>query len=106
MTQRRTYEYIYGGTVEYLGQVRELDGTAWSLGPCDEVRLRAAAIRDLSRTQGAPLAGIVIRRFWFSEIVTDLRQPAAAGADPFCPRSDPDPFCPHDSPDPFRPGGA
>lgn len=86
MTKQR-FGYVYGGAVTFGGQRRELDGMAWADGRCDEVRLRAAAVRDLSRTEGIPLAGIEIKDFWFSEIVTD----ADTG---------PDPFRPHDVPDP------
>lgn len=101
MTGQQRYGYVYGGIATFSGQVRELDGTAWSLGRCDEVRLRAAAVRDLSRTEGVPLAGIEIKVFWYSEIVTDdVRDTGTtAGADPFRPHG-----VPEDFPDPFSPG--
>lgn len=97
MTGQQRYGYVYGGTVLIKGQVRELDGTAWSLGPCDEVRLRAAAVQDLSRTESVPIRGVEILDFWYSEIVTDAVQGSPASADPFCPRDAPgtvDPFSP------------
>jgi hypothetical protein len=99
------YGYVYGGTAVIRGEARIVDGTAWSLGPCDEVRLRAAAVRDLSRSEGVPLAAIAINDFWFSEIVTEDGavgdMDAAAGPDPFRthPAAGPDPFRPCDVPD-------
>ncbi|WP_030248255.1 hypothetical protein [Streptomyces sp. NRRL S-455] len=99
------FGYVYGGTARFKGQKYMLDGTAYSLGRCDEVRLRAAAVRDLSQSQNVPLAGIEITDFWFSEIVTenDIRDTSAgtASADPFRPHADPgpDPFRPCDVPD-------
>lgn len=104
MTGRRKYGYVYGGTVIVRGQPREIDGTAWSLGPCDEVRLRAAAIRDVSRSEAVPLAGLEITAFWYSEIVTGAVQDIAGtpGADPFRPQhpcAGPDPFRPCDVPE-------
>lgn len=100
MTARQKYGYVYGGTLTFGDQVRELDGMAWSWGRCDEVRLRAEAVKDASRTEGVPLAGIEIKAFWYSEIVTDDVPGATetAGADPFRPHGGPD------DPDPFRPG--
>ena len=99
MTGRRKYGYVYGGTATFQGQVRQIDGTAWSLGQCDEVRLRAVAVRDLSQTESVPLAGIEITNFWYSEIVTDdARDARTAGADPFRPHGH------EDNADPFRPG--
>lgn len=99
MTGRRRYGYVYGGTVTVSGERKVVDGTAWSLGPCDEVKLRAAAIRDIARSEGVPLAGLEITDFWYSEISTDAVHPAAgtAGADPFRPQH------PCMGPDPFRP---
>jgi hypothetical protein len=95
------FGYVYGGTATVKGQRRALDGTAWSVGRCDEVRLRAAAVRDVSQSQNAPLADIEITDFWFSEIVTenDIRDTATGteGADPFRPHAA--------GPDPFRPCG-
>jgi hypothetical protein len=88
----RRFGYVYGGTATFADQMRELEGTAWSLGRCDEVRLRSLAVRDLSRSEGVPLAGIEITRFWFSEIVTDADM-------------SPDPFRPYDVPD-TEPGTA
>lgn len=93
MTGRTTYGYVYGGQATFGGQTRSLEGTAWSLGPCDEVRLRAAAVRDLSRTECIPLAGIEITRFWYSEIAT--AGDSDSTADPF--------HRPHAGPDPFSP---
>lgn len=93
------FGYVYGGTVTFGSQVRKVEGTAWSLGRCDEVRLRAAAVRDVARTENIPLAGIEIRdgSFWYSEIsvAADLPHPCT---DPFGSRSTPP------TPDPFRPG--
>lgn len=106
MSGRATFSYVYGGTVMLRGQSREIDGTAWSVGRCDEVRLRAAAVRELSQSEGVPLAGIEITTFWFSEmVVTDsVRDTAAgmAGADPFRPQhpcAGTDPFRPCDVPE-------
>jgi hypothetical protein len=106
VTGRLKFGYVYGGTATFGGQRRELDGTAWSLGRCDEVRLRAAAVRDLSQSEGIPLAGIEITAFWYSEIVTEASvqdvQSETGGADPFRPRhpsTGPDPFRPCDVPD-------
>jgi hypothetical protein len=102
VTGRQRYGYVYGGTATFQGQTRTLDGTAWSLGRCDEVRLRAAAVRDLSRTEDVPLAGVEISDFWFSEIVTedDGRDiTGTSGADPFRPHP-----CTGAGQDPFRPG--
>ncbi|MGY5634172.1 hypothetical protein ACW7N6_38170 [Streptomyces sp. UC1A3] len=101
MTGRLKFGYVYGGTATIRGATRVLDGTAWSLGRCDEVRLRAAAVRDLSRSEGVPLAGIEITDFWYSEIVEkasdrDLAL-GAESADPFRPQH------PCAGPDPFRP---
>ncbi|MFH8805299.1 hypothetical protein ACH4F6_38120 [Streptomyces sp. NPDC017936] len=94
MTRRRKFGYVYGGTAVYGGQTRALDGTAWSLGPCDEVRLRAVAARDLAKAEGVPLAGMEITEFWYSEIVTEDGGPdRTEGADPFRPHG-PDPFSP------------
>ena len=105
MTGRLKFGYVYGGTAVIRGQTRILDGTAWSLGRCDEVRLRAAAVRDLSRSEGVPLAGIEIADFWFSEIVVEASARdlmGAEGADPFRPQhpcAGPDPFRPCDVPE-------
>lgn len=100
MTGQRKYGYVYGGTVTFGDTARDVDGTAWSLGRCDEVRLRAAAVRDVSRSEGVPLAGIEITEFWYSEIITDdSRDTGTAGADPFRPHG-----VPEDAVDPFRPG--
>lgn len=93
---QQRFGYVYGGTVAFNGQVREVEGTAWSLGQCDEVRLRAAAVRDTARTEGVPLAGIEIKAFWYSEIsvAADLPHPCS---DPFGSRNTPpasDPFSP------------
>lgn len=101
MTGPRTYGYVYGGTVTFSGKTREIEGSAWAHGRCDEVRLRAAAVQDLSRTENVPLAGIEITDFWYSELVTDdgVHHPCV---DPFSPRGSPepvDPFSPHDVPD-------
>lgn len=96
------FGYVYGGTARIGGQKYQLDGTAWSLGRCDEVRLRAAAVRDLSQSQNVPLAGIEIVDFWFSEIVTenDIRDTTRTeSVDPFSPHTGPDPFRPCDVPD-------
>lgn len=94
---QQKFGYVYGGTVTFGDQVRDVDGTAWSLGECDEVRLRAAAVKDVARTEGVPLAGIEIKAFWYSEIAVaaDLPHPCT---DPFGSRSTPP------APDPFRPG--
>jgi len=84
--------------VTFSGQTREIEGSAWAHGQCDEVRLRAAAVQDLSRTENVPLAGIEITSFWYSELVTDARVQHPC-VDPFGPRSTPtapDPFSPHD----------
>lgn len=97
MTGQRKFGYVYGGTVVVNDQVREVDGTAWSLGQCDEVRLRAAAVKDVARTEGVPLAGIEIKSFWFSEITVEADLPHPC-TDPFGPRSTPT------APDPFSPG--
>lgn len=101
MTRRQVFSYVYGGAATFGGQTRSIDGTAWSLGRCDEVRLRAAAVRDLSQSEGVPLAGIEITDFWYSEVVTDdgVRD-TAAGADPFRPNGVPA----RDTVDPFSPG--
>lgn len=85
----------------FSGKTREIEGSAWAHGRCDEVRLRAAAVQDLSRTENVPLAGIEITDFWYSELVTDdgVQHPCV---DPFSPRGAPepvDPFSPHDVPD-------
>jgi hypothetical protein len=94
------FGYVYGGTALIRGQKHTLDGTAWSLGRCDEVRLRAAAVRDLSQSEGAPLAGIEITDFWFSEVVTEADIAGRVeGADPFHPQAGPDPFRPCDVPE-------
>lgn len=97
---QQKFGYVYGGTIAFNDQVRGVDGTAWSLGECDEVRLRAAAVKDVARTEGVPLAGIEIKAFWYSEIVVaaDLPHPCT---DPFSPREHDDR---RDTPDPFRPG--
>jgi hypothetical protein len=104
VTGRKRYGYVYAGWATVSGEGKRVEGTAWSLGPCDEVRLRAAAVRDLSRSVGAPLAGIEITDFWFSEIaVDDVPDTTAAGADPFRPDAVQhpcqDPFRPYDLPD-------
>lgn len=103
MTRRvEKFGYVYGGTARIRGQKFQLDGTAWSLGRCDEVRLRAAAVRDLSLSQNVPLAGIEVTDFWFSEIVTenDIRDTTRTeSVDPFRPLAGPDPFRPCDVPD-------
>lgn len=98
---RATFGYVYGGTVTYQGKVREIDGTAWSLAQCDEAKLRATAMRDLSRSENVPLEDIQIVSFRFSEFITDdkgspVEHPCA---DPFRPREAPMP----DAVDPFRP---
>lgn len=97
MTTRK-FGYVYGGTAVFGDQVRQLDGTAWSLGRCDEARLRAVAMKDLSQSEGVPIAEIAIKEedFWYSEIVTDSR---TAGADPFRPHD-----ASGDTVDPFSPG--
>lgn len=97
MTGRKRYGYVYAGRATVNGQPRRVEGTAWSLGPCDEVRLRAAAVRDLARSEGVPLAGIDISEFWFSEITVEDVPDAAtsSSADPFRPA--------HPCQDPFRP---
>jgi hypothetical protein len=95
------FGYVYGGTALIKGQKHLLDGMAWSRGRCDEVRLRAAAVRELTQSQGVPLAGIEITDFWFSEIVTenDIRDTARTeSVDPFRPHAGPDPFRPCDVP--------
>jgi hypothetical protein len=99
MTGRLKFGYVYGGTAVLRGKTRILDGTAWSLGRCDEVRLRAAAVRDLSRDHGVELRDIEITDFWFSEVVTEAeaRDLATGSADPFRPQH------PCAGPDPFRP---
>lgn len=103
MSGRRKYGYIYGGTVTFGGEVRDVDGAAWSLGRCDETRLRAVAVQDVSRTEGVPLTGMELVRFWYSEIVTEDRDIAGtAGADPFRPYGAPEDR--RDTVDPFRPG--
>lgn len=104
MTRRvEKFGYVYGGTALVQDQKYQLDGTAWSRGRCDEVRLRAAAVRDLSQSQNVPLAGIEVTDFWFSEIVTenDIRDMARTeSVDPFRPHAaGPDPFRPCDVPD-------
>ncbi len=98
MTRRvEQFGYVYGGTALIKGKPHELEGTAWSLGRCDEVRLRAAAVRELTQSQNVPLEGIEITDFWFSEIFTEseVRQSTESA----------DPFRPHAGPDPFRPCG-
>lgn len=101
MSGRATFSYVYGGTISIRGERRPIDGTAWSVGRCDEVRLRAAAVRELSQSEGVPLAGIEITEFWFTEMVVtaSARDTAAgaAGADPFRPQH------PCTGTDPFRP---
>lgn len=101
MTGRLKFGYVYGGTAVVRDETRILDGTAWSLGRCDEVRLRAAAVRDLSQSEGVELRDIEITDFWFSEIVTEASvRDLATGtesADPFRPQH------PCAGPDPFRP---
>lgn len=99
---RPTYGYVYGGTVTYHGEVHEIDGTAWSMGQCDEDRLRACALRDLSRSENVPIPSIEINTFFFSEIVTDQRGAAVEHpcADPFRPRKA---EAGADTVDPFRP---
>lgn len=94
---RQRFGYVYGGVITFGGQVREVEGTAWSLGQCDEVRLRAAAVRDVARTERIPLAGIEIKSFWYSEITVEADLPHPC-TDPFGSRSAPP------APDPFRPG--
>lgn len=93
------YGYVYSAVVTFGEQVRNVEGTAWSLGRCDEVRLRATAVKDLSRTEGVPLAGIEIKSFWYSEIVSEPDMPHPC-TDPFRSRSGPDDRA---FPDPFRP---
>lgn len=95
---QQRFGYVYGGTITFGDQVREVEGTAWSLGQCDEVRLRAAAVRDVSHTEQIPLAGIEVESFWYSEIVADADLPHPC-TDPFGSRSTPS------APDPFRPAG-
>jgi hypothetical protein len=100
VTGQQKFSYAYSGTFTFNGQTKRIDGTAWSRGRCDEVRLRAVAVRDLSQSEGVPLAGIEITEFWFSEMVTDVQSTGTEGADPFRPRdTSPDPFRPHDVPD-------
>jgi hypothetical protein len=101
MTGPKKYGYVYGGKASIKGQVRPLEGTAWSLGQCDEVKLRAAAVRDLAQIENVPLAGIEINEFWFSEIVAEADLPHPC-TDPFRPRGVPEDR--RDTPDPFRPG--
>lgn len=96
VTGQQKFGYVYGGTVTFGDQVREVDGTAWSLGQCDEVKLRAAAVKDVSETEGIPLAGIAIADFWYSEIVVEADLPHPC-TDPFRPAGAPE------APDPFRP---
>src|ERR1044072_2129087 len=88
---------VYGGAAPGNGEKYMLDGSAWSLGRCDEVKLRAAAVRDLSTDQNVPLAGIEITDFWFSEIVTENDISDTGRAESV------HPFSPHAGPDPFRP---
>lgn len=102
MRRVEKFGYVYGGTATVKGRKYLMDGTAWSLGRCDEVKLRAAAVRDLSQSQSVPLAGIEITDFWFSELVTetDTRDSArTATVDPFSPHAGPDPFRPCDAQD-------
>jgi hypothetical protein len=100
VTGQRKFFYVYGGSFKFGDQTKRIDGTAWSLGACDEVRLRAVAVRDLARSEGVPLGGIEITEFWFSEMVTDVQSTGTEGADPFRLRDpSPDPFRPHDVPD-------
>lgn len=96
MTGQQKFGYVYGGTVTVGGRVRQVDGTAWSLGRCDEVRLRAAAVKDVAETEDVPIAGIEITSFWYSEISVEADLPHPC-TDPFGPRSTPT------APDPFRP---
>ncbi|MFD8226909.1 hypothetical protein ACFV16_22360 [Streptomyces massasporeus] len=101
MRRVEKFGYVYGGTAVIKGQKYVLEGTAESPARCDETRLSALAMQDLSQSQDVPLTGIEITDFWFSELVTenDIRDTSAAGtegADPFRPH-------PHTGPDPFRP---
>lgn len=93
MRGQQRFCYVYGGTATFGGRTRNLEGTAWSLGRCDEVRLRAVAVRDLSETERVPITEIEITGFWFSEFVTDAPS-GTEGADPFRPGPSPDPFRP------------
>jgi len=100
MTGRLKFGYFYGGTATVRGHAKVLDGTAWSLARCDEMRLRAEAARDVSRSEGVELRDVEITDFWFSEIVTADDRDRASGvqsADPFRPQHPCDGF------DPFRP---
>ena len=99
MRRVEKFQYVYGGTARIKGQNYALDGTAWSLGRCDEVRLRALAVRDVSQSQDVPLTDVEIINFWFSELVTenDIRDTRTESADPFRPHAA--------GPDPFRPCG-
>ncbi len=91
------FGYVYGGVITFGDQVRDVEGTAWSRGRCDEVRLRAEAVKDVARTEQIPLAGIEVKSFWYSEISVEADLPHPC-TDPFGSRSTPP------APDPFRPG--
>jgi hypothetical protein len=95
VTGRRRYGYVYGGTVEYRGRVRDIHGDANCDERCDEVKLRAAAAHDVARAEGVPLAEIEIIDFWYSEMATNI----PGTVDPFRPHGVAD-----DHPDPFSPG--
>ncbi|MGW2213302.1 hypothetical protein [Streptomyces sp. NPDC001781] len=93
--QRRSYGYVYSGVVAHGAEVRNLDGTAWSIEPCDEARLRAVALKDVAESEGVPLGELDVKSFWFSEI----------SAEPDLPHPCSDPFGPRPGPDPFQPRG-
>lgn len=102
---RAIFGYVYSGTATYRRKVRQFDGTAWSLGPCDEIKLRAAAMNDLSESEDVPLAEIEIESFWFSEVVSDGRGGTVEHpcTDPFSTSRDAPDDRYRDTVDPFRP---